>query len=137
MSLSKALDNQVKTDVGWDIIDDSDGLAIMDRLEKELGLKTLSTINNLDLVAILSKTKKGTDEKLATYHGRFKHALEQCKANNVLPYNDHQLILLYLTNLQEPNLYSSIVSLEVGDSTTWSSITGRAIAANGRSASSA
>ena len=41
MSLSKALDNQVKTDVGWDIIDDSNGLAMMDRLEKELGLTTL------------------------------------------------------------------------------------------------
>ena len=53
-------------------------------------------------MAILSKTKKGKDEKLSTYHGHFKHALEQCEANNVMPYNDHQLILLYLTNLKKP-----------------------------------
>ena len=34
MSLSKALENQVKADVGWDIINDPDGLAMMEQNEE-------------------------------------------------------------------------------------------------------
>uniref|UniRef100_A0A7S3QJ45 Uncharacterized protein n=1 Tax=Chaetoceros debilis TaxID=122233 RepID=A0A7S3QJ45_9STRA len=123
MLLSKALENPVKLEIGWDNIDTPDGLSILDRLETELGLKQMSSLNNLSLLAILDKTKKGKTEGLASFHRRFKNALDECKANNVMPFTNHTLMLLYLKNLQESNLESSIVSLEQGETTAWTAIT--------------
>ena len=40
-----------------------------------------------------------------------------------MPFTNHTLMLLYLKNLQESNLESSIVSLEQGETTAWTAIT--------------
>ena len=126
MSISKALENQVKLYIGWDNIDSADGIVILQRLESQLGLKQSSSLNNLGLLAALDKTKKGKTEGLPSYHRRFKHALDECKANNVMPFTDQSLMLLYLKNLQETVLEeATIVSLEQGETTVWSKITRR------------
>ncbi len=122
MSLSKSLDSTVKADIGWDNIDVSDGVAILQKMEEEFGLKQESTLNTLDLVTALNKTKKQKDEKLSAYHRRFKQALEECKVNNVLGLTDGAIRILYLRNLQEPCLTTRIVNMEQGVPTQWTAI---------------
>ncbi len=52
MSLSKALDANIKEDIGWDNVDESDGVLILQKMKKTLGLKQDSTINSLKLVSV-------------------------------------------------------------------------------------
>lgn len=122
MSLSKALDSKVKTEIGWDNIDDSDGVAILKKLEEELGLKQDSTLDTIDLLTALNHTKKDKSEKLSSYHRCFKHSLEECLVNNVMPFTDNAIIILYLRNMQEPCLTPTILNLEQGTENEWSSI---------------
>ena len=122
MSLSKALDTKVKTEIGWDTIDDSDGVAILDKLETELGLKQESTLDTIDLLTALNNTKKDRNENLSGYHRRFKHALEECRVNNVMPFDNNAVIILYLRNMKEKCLTQTILNLEQGVATDWSDI---------------
>jgi len=105
-SLSKAIDTKVKKEVGWDAMTDSNGVAMLQKLEDELGLKQDSTLRTIDLLSDLNKVKKDAQEKLSTYHRRFTHAVDECIANNVMPYDDPVLIILYLRNINEVCLLS-------------------------------
>ena len=114
MSLSKAIDTKVKKEVGWDTMTDSDGVAMLQKLEDKLGLKQDSTLGTIDLLSDLNKDKKDAREKLSTYHRRFTHAVDECIANNVMPYDDPVLIILYLWNINEVCLHPAILSLQQG-----------------------
>ena len=57
------------------------------------------------------------------YHCQFKHALEECRMNNLMPFSDSAVIVPYLRNMQEPCLTPSLLSLEQGVSKEWSNIT--------------
>eukprot|EP01083_Nonionella_stella_P135495 412183_1 len=114
MALSRALDTKVRAEIGCDTIDDSDGVAILTKLEEELGLKQESTLDTIDLLTALNHTKKDRSEKLSSYHHRFKHSLEECRVNNAMPFTDNVVTILYLRNMQEPCLTQTILSLEQG-----------------------
>ena len=79
-------------------------------------------MGTIDLLTALNRTKKDPSEKNSTYHQRFKHALKECWVNNVMPFNDTAIIILYLRNMQEPCLTSNILSLEQGSNNEWSDI---------------
>mmetsp|Transcript_4368 Transcript_4368/g.6382 ORF Transcript_4368/g.6382 Transcript_4368/m.6382 type:complete len:203 (+) Transcript_4368:605-1213(+) len=122
MSLSKIIDNKVRTEMGCDTMMGSDGVTMLQKLEDELGLKQYSTLGIIDLLSDLSKVKKDKREKLLTYHRRFTHAVDECIANNVMPYNDFVLIILYLRNMNEVCLHPAILSLQQGQAHEWSAI---------------
>jgi len=123
MSLSKALDNSVKTDISWDDTEESDSILILARMESEFGLKQKSTLNTLDLVTTLNNLKKGKDEKLPTYYRCFKQMIEECRVNNVLSFGDTKIAVLYMHNLNEPCLVPTIINMEQGSAPEWSSVT--------------
>jgi len=122
ISLSKAIDTKVKKDVSWDTMTDWDGVVMLQKLEDELRLKQNSTLCTINLLSDLNKVKKDTREKLSTYHRRFTHAVDECIANNVMPYDDPVLIILYLRNINEVCLHPAILSLQQDQAHEWSSI---------------
>ena len=120
VSLSKALNATVKGEVGWNCIDNSDGLAMFNRIDLELGLKRDSTLNNLNLLTALNHTKKVNTKRLNDYHLRFTQALAECKENKVMPFDKSWIHLLYLRNLQESSLDNAILTINDGSDKKWS-----------------
>ena len=112
-ALSKALSKEIKNEIGMTSSNDTDPLAVLKALDREYGLQEKVGLSKLNLANQLNGCRKDPNETIHTFHQRFKHLVEACQVNQVMPYTtQHQLTLLYLRALKEPAFYPVLLNIE-------------------------
>ena len=115
-SVKKALEENVKVEIGLTQNSPRDGLLTLKLLEKRYRHIVKTSQQRIALPGILTNTTKRSQDSIMEYHQRFEFHIARCRANNMFPFKDKKdLYALYLRNMQEPALRATIVSIEANN----------------------
>ena len=117
-AIYKSVADNIRTSYGLDDLQNTDGIKLLAKMEKEFGLLARSTEERVKLTNDLLAISKHQNESFAAYHKRFSSAVRACQLNKVMPFTANDTLYChYLKKSGEKAFHTIRIDMETSPDT--------------------